>query len=96
MILEIENIPNHLMTYWIGVLIGMGIDYELSEDSTIYKVIREHRMEQYKQKEKNGEMPEGEVEFPFELCHFITHKGGNPEDSSITVRPVYREAECTT
>ncbi len=39
------DIPEHLATYWIGVLVGMGISYKIDPASPLYQSLKEYRKE---------------------------------------------------
>ncbi|KKK66270.1 hypothetical protein LCGC14_2965790 [marine sediment metagenome] len=44
-----KGIPNHILTYWIGVLVGMGYAYDIDPKCGLYKVLREHRIDRYRE-----------------------------------------------
>ena len=41
------DIPEHLLTYWIGVLVGMGYSYKIDRASPLYRTLRERKREGY-------------------------------------------------
>lgn len=84
------DIPKHILAYWMGILIGQGIDFRVNPESPLYKVLREHRREQYREFEADGKIPDGDYDLPLELCYFVTHKGGNEDDIKVTLRPASR------
>jgi len=42
-----RDTPTHLLTYWMGVLAGLGIDYSLNRGSQLYMALNERRRERY-------------------------------------------------
>ncbi len=39
------DIPTHLLAYWMGVLVGFGIDYRLDPDCPLHRSLRERKRE---------------------------------------------------
>lgn len=42
-----EDIPGYLLTYWVGVLVGMGYPYKIDRASPLYRTLRERKREGY-------------------------------------------------
>lgn len=39
------DIPTHLLAYWMGILVGFGIDYRLDPDCPLHRSLRERKRE---------------------------------------------------
>ena len=84
--ITLGDVPNHLQTYAIGVLAGMGIDYEIAPGSSWYKVAKEYRREKYLKAKENGETSD---KLPDYLGYHLSIQGG--DSVTVSMRPV-----CTT
>ena len=78
--------PDHLMTYAIGVLNGLGIEYSISQESPLYKTMKEHRRERYIKLAEAGEV--GDT-LPMDLGYDIGIKGGDKESIKVSMTPVW-------
>ena len=81
-----RGVPSYLLTYWMGVLTGLGIDYSLNRGSQLYVALNERR------RERNRKMEIGDTNLTVER---ITKddvrilSAGNPNDTKVSVKVLY-------
>jgi len=83
----IKDIPDHLATYSVGVLVGMGIEYQIDPESSLYKKVKEYRREKYLDIVAKGVT--GDT-LPAEVGYYISITGGDTDSIKASFR------ECTT
>ena len=76
----IEDTPPHLSSYYVGVLNGLGIEYDIKKGSKLYKDVKEYRREKYMEADKSGD------KLPMEIGYYIS--GSNP-DVKVSMTPVW-------
>lgn len=81
-----RDAPMHLLTYWMGILRGMGIVHKLDPESPLYRILREAHTEKYRELLAAREIKD---ELPFEFGYRVYHEGGNADDISVKVTPIY-------
>ena len=77
------DISSHLLTYCVGLLVGMGINYKIENSSPLYKMVKEYKRERYMELVEAGEI--GDT-LPLELGYHIS---GGGDDVKVTMSPVW-------
>ena len=85
-----EDVPEHLVTYWVGILIGMGIPYKVNPKSPMYRVLQEYERELYLE---GKEAREGKDKIPYNnMGYRVIHESGDTGALSVEIRNVPSEA----
>lgn len=76
------DVPIHILTHWMGILVGLGIEYSVNKGSPLYKALRESV------KERHKDFDEGKSEFAVrETIDGVTiFSGSKDDDTKVKVR----------
>lgn len=79
-----DDVPMYRLTYWMGILVGLGIEYSVNKGSPLYIALKESI------KERNQAFDEGRSEFEArETIDGITiFYGRKDNDTKVTVKCV--------
>lgn len=76
----------HLITYWLGVLIGMGISYKIDSESPMYRTLLEKQRELYTigqlARERKDKIPYNNMGYR------IIHESGDSEAITVKIKDI--------
>ena len=80
-----EETPDHLVAYWLGMLNGLGISYNIDSECPLFRTMQGNR-ERIRDELKEARLRKREA---FNKDHYrIIHRAGDSDSIKVSVRPV--------
>ncbi len=87
------EIPTHILAYWMGILVGYGVDYRINPDSPLHRSLRERKRE--RELDLNAGRGSLTVEKVRDDGVRVLTGRGNPDDVKLNIRVKYARFDIT-
>ena len=81
-----EETPDHLVAYWLGVLVGLGVSYTITPESPLFRTMQGNR-ERMREELRIARINPNKPEFNKENYRII-HEAGDSDSIKVSVSPV--------
>ena len=80
-----EESPVHLVAYWLGLLVGMGVSYKIDPECPLFRTMQGNR-ERMREELKLARASKNKPEFNSKNYRII-HRAGDSDSIKVSLRP---------